>query len=262
MRIRGNVAPQDSIKLGALGVGGVLALWWLVTSGGAAEARWVSPLILPTPFEVLEAFPVLHYEQGLLRSVVTSLVRVTLGFLAAIAIGVPLGVSMAVFTEVRKVFEPLVAIAGYTPIPALLPLSIAWWGLDEGQKVGFLTVAILVALVPLVIASIDDVEDVYLQTGYTLGATRLQAVTQVLLPIAAPRIWDGLRAMYGVGWSWIIMAEVANAQSGLGFLIQSSQRRSQTGSVYAVLLVIVVIAVLIDAAFRLLGKLMFPFEED
>ncbi len=261
MRIRSELPTQYSLVLSGAGVASVLLLWLVLTAGGSPESRMMSPLILPSPGEVLTSFPVLHWEKGLTLAVLASLQRVTLGFLLAACLALPLGVSMAIWTPVRRFFEPLVAISTYVPIPALLPLSIAWFGIAEKQKVLFLAIAIFIALLPLVVAALDDVDEIYLQTGYTLGASWQDTVLYIMLPVAMPAIWSALRTMYGVGWSWILLAEVVDAQTGLGFLIQSAQRRSQVDHVFAVLVVIVVLAVLIDAGFRLVGNLLFPYEE-
>lgn len=260
MQIREAVGSRESLALGLAGLGGVLALWLMMTAG-AVERRFVSPLILPSPLEVLGAFPILHFERGLNLSVMVSLKRVTLGFLLAVATALPLGVAMATQGWLRSVLQPLTTALGYVPVPALIPLTISWFGIDETQKIVFLAISIFIALLPLVIAAIDDVDEVFLQTGYTLGANRWHTVRYVLLPIAAPSIWQGFRTLYGLGWSLIILAEVVGAESGVGFLIQSAQRRSHMDQVYALLLVIVTVAIVIDLGFRLAGRFLFPHEE-
>ena len=72
-------------------------------------------------------------------------------------------------------------------------------------------------------------------------------------------IWQHLRGVYGVGWGWIILAEVVNAQQGLGYLIFISDRRSHTASIFAIIIVIVVIAVACDQLWKLGGQLLFPY---
>lgn len=261
MQIRGELDSGTRLALGVSGVGAVLLLWVLLTLGENPIDRVMTPLILPSPGEVLAAFKPLHFDQGLNRSVLMSLARVTAGFLLAALVALPLGVAMAVDNRVRGFFRPLVSVSAYVPIPALVPLSIAWFGIGEEQKVLFLAFAIFIGLLPMVVAALDQVDDIFLKTGFTLGAGAYETVAFIMLPVAAPGLWDALRTMYGVGWSWIILAEVVDAQSGLGFLIQSSQRRSHMDQVYAVLLVIVGIAVLIDAGFRFAGRVLFPYEE-
>ena len=130
---------------------GVLLLWWLVTRGETVEDRMLAPLILPSPSEVLQAFPRLHFEQGLVRSILTSFMRVTVGFVLAALVAVPLGVYMASFPSVSAFFRPLALASAYVPIVVFIPLTLAWWGTSEAQKIGFLFIACFVALLPLVI---------------------------------------------------------------------------------------------------------------
>src|SRR5688572_2647807 len=79
-------------SLGVLGVLMVIAVWWALTYGDPPESRAVSPVLLPSPMEVLKSVPVLFTERGLLESIVATLKRVLSGFGLAILVGVPLGI--------------------------------------------------------------------------------------------------------------------------------------------------------------------------
>src|SRR3954467_4282676 len=233
--------------------------WWLLTRGATIEDRVLPPLILPSPKEVLEAFPRLHFDQGLVRSAITSFVRVTEGFTLAAIVALPLGVYMATFPPIAAFFRPLALVGAYVPIVVFVPLTLAWFGLNETQKVGFLFIGCFVALLPMVITSISKVPAAYLDVAVTKGATQWQLVRHVLFPVAQADIWDNLRAVYGVGWGWIILAEVVNAERGLGYLISISERRGHTAAIFAVILVIVLIAVACDQLWRLGAKILFPY---
>lgn len=240
-------------------VGLLVAAWWSLTRG-APEARLVQPLILPSPAEVLHAFAPLHLEQGLVRSAFSSWLRVTAGFALATIVAVPLGVFMGTFPPVAAFFRPLSLAGAYVPIVVFIPLSLTWFGTGEAQKIGFLFIGCFVALLPLVIKDIADVPREFLDVAVTKGATQWQLVRRVLFPVAQANIWDHLRGVYGVGWGWIIMAEVVvRPQYGLGGLIEVSERRSQTEAIYAVIIVIVLIALACDRLWRLGGELLFPY---
>ncbi|MBI4866343.1 MAG: ABC transporter permease [Candidatus Wallbacteria bacterium] len=257
--IRQGLPKATSAALGAASVALALLLWLSVTWSADVEQRWVSPLVLPSPGDVVHSFGPLHWTQGLTRGVVYSLARVTAGFLLAAAVAIPLGVAMGAFTQVRAFVGPLSVIGGYVPIAALVPLTISWFGLGESQKVAFLFIASFFMLLPMVVKSIADVDEVYLQTGYTLGASRWQTIRHVLVPVAAGDIYDHLRTLYGVGWGYIILAELVAAEHGLGHIIQVSQRRGRIEEVFAILLVILAIAIAIDQLFRAVGELLFPY---
>jgi ABC-type nitrate/sulfonate/bicarbonate transport system permease component len=99
----------------------------------------------------------------------------------------------------------------------------------------------------------------YLDVAVTKGASQWQLVSQVLFPVARADIWEHLRGVYGVGWGWIILAEVVNGEQGLGYLISVSERRGHTAAIFAVIVVIVAIAIACDQAWRLGGRLLFPY---
>jgi NitT/TauT family transport system permease protein len=259
LNVRGKFPYSRALGLTGLFVGLVLLVWWALTRGDASH-RVVQPLILPSPMEVLNSFWPLHTDQGLVRSAVASWWRVTVGFTLAAIVAVPLGVYMATFAPVAAFFRPLALAGAYVPIVVFIPLSLTWFGTGEAQKIGFLFIGCFVALLPLVIKEIADVPDAFLDVAVTKGASRWQLVRHVLFPVAQGSIWDHLRGVYGVGWGWIIMAEVfVRPDYGLGALIGNSERRSHTDAIFAVIIVIVLIAVACDQLWRLGGELLFPY---
>ncbi len=260
LRVRTEL-PQARALMLTLGFVALLLMAWLfVTRGDEIEDRILAPLILPSPAEVILAFPKLHFEQELVRSVLRSFQRVTVGFALAAIVAVPLGVYMASFPPIAAFFRPLALIGSYVPIVVFVPLTLAWFGLNETQKVGFLFIGCFVALLPMVIKSISDVPRAFLDVAVTKGATQWQLVRHILFPVAQADIWDHLRGVYGVGWGWIILAEIVNAQQGLGYLISLSERRGHTASMYAVIIVIITIAVACDQLWRLGGHFLFPYK--
>jgi len=261
LHVRGELDYSRAIGLTALFVGVTLVVWWFLTRGQIGE-RIVQPLILPSPMEVLQSFVPLHVEQGLVRSAITSWMRVTTGFVLATIVALPLGVYMATFSPVAAFFRALALTGAYVPIVVFIPLSLTWFGTGETQKIGSLFIGCFVALLPLVIKDIADVPSAFLDVAVTKGASQWQLVRHVLFPVAQANIWDHLRGVYGVGWGWIIMAEVyVRPQYGLGALIGVSERRSQTASIFAVIIVIVLIAVACDQLWRLGGELLFPYRK-
>ncbi len=260
LRVRQPLARIRELLLTFGFVALVLGAWWFVTRGAQVEDRMLAPLILPQPMEVLNAFPKLHFEQALVRSALRSFERVSIGFFLAAIVAVPLGVYMASFAPVAAFFRPLALIGGYVPIVVFIPLTLAWFGLNETQKIGFLFIGCFVALLPMVIRSISEVPRAYLDVAVTKGATQWQLVRHVLFGVAMADIWENLRTVYGVGWGWIILAEVVNAEAGLGYLISISERRGHTAAIFAIIIVIVLIAIACDQLWRLGARLLFPYK--
>jgi ABC-type nitrate/sulfonate/bicarbonate transport system permease component len=261
LRIREEVPAWLAWILGILPIAALLLLWMAVTNG-AAEERVISPTILPSPAEVVASFPELWFDRALTRNLAVSFTRVVEGFALAVAVSFPLGVLMGSFTKVKATFTPLTVFGAYLPIPTLVPLTLSLFGTGELQKVMFLALAFGIYLVPLIVAAVDGVDDTYLKTAYTLGASRTQAVSRVLLPIAWPEIFRALRLGFGVGWSYILLAEMVDVGRGLGGIIITSQRRGPREHIYLVLLVIVAVAFLTDKVWAAAGRWLFPYLED
>jgi NitT/TauT family transport system permease protein len=209
---------------------------------------------------VLRAFPVLHFEEALVRSAGFSLFRVGMGFLLAAVVAIPLGLLMGTFPPVKAFFAPILDPLRFLPISALVPLTIVWFGIEETQKIAFLFMGTVVYLLPLVVEAVEEVDDVYLQTATTLGATRWQLVKDVLVPGSLPAIGEALRVMNGIGWTYVILAEVINARYGLGALITVAGKRSHVDQIFALVLVILVIGVVTDQILRVVNKQFFQWK--
>lgn len=261
--IRGQVPRGAALLLGLIPIAILLVLWWGLTRG-IPEERALGPTILPSPTEVIASLSDLIHtpdpdDRNLFDHIGISLRRVGLGFLLALAIVLPLGILMGALGSMRALFTNVVTASGYIPIATLVPLTMSWFGLDEAQKVVFLAMAFCIFLLPMVAKAIDNVPDVYLRTAYTLGANRFQIITRVLVPVALPDIWHAMRLAFGVGWSYLVLAEVVVKTGGLGDLIDTARRRAMSGRVYLVIIIITIIAWLADLLWERLAAVLFPY---
>jgi NitT/TauT family transport system permease protein len=251
----------------------VLLVIWVLATRGKPEQRMIHPIALPSPGEIIEKAPSLwrrpppaafagasdkrgrlFYHAGL------SILRVVEGFVLALLVVMPLGIAMASFGPPRAALSPLMTAGGYIPISTLVPLTMAWFGTGEEQKVFFLALAFAIYLWPMVIRAVDNVPGVYLRTAYTLGASKWQVIWKVMLPVALPDLWHAMRLAFGVGWTYIVLAEVIVKEGGLGDLISTAERRGNTEHVYVVILLITVIAFLADFMWARLGRCLFPYK--
>jgi NitT/TauT family transport system permease protein len=260
--IREELPAWQRWLLGSIPILVLLGIWWLLTYGETVESRALSPTILPSPAEVAASLPSLWFERALTRNVAISLGRVVSGFAVGVALAFPLGLMMGSFTKIKSTFQPISVLGAYLPIPALVPLTLSLLGTGEKQKIGFLALAFVIYLLPLVVAAVDQVDDVYLKTAYTLGATKWQAVTKVLLAVSWHDIYQALRLGFGIGWSYILLAEMVDIGKGVGGIIIVSQRRGPREHIYLVLIVIVLLAFVTDKIWATLGERLFPYRRE
>ena len=255
MRVREAVSERHARGLALAGLLTFLGIW-----AALSYADIVPSVILPSPTEVLQAFPVLHFQEALVRSAAWSLWRVTMGFVLSGLVAIPLGLLMGTFPAVKHFLSPLVDPLRFLPISALVPLFLVWFGIEETMKIMLLFVGTLVYLLPLVVEAVEGVDDVYLQTATTLGASRWQLVRHVLIPGSLPSIGEALRVMNGIGWTYVILAEIVNARYGLGHLITVAGKRSHVDQIFAGVIVILAIGVASDLVIRFLNKQLFAWK--
>ena len=198
--------------LGVLGVVLVILVWAALTYGDVPEQRLVSPVLLPSPLEVVASVPVLFKERALVESIFATLKRVLSGFGLAIVIGVPLGILAGSYRLFDALTGPLSLFARNIPVAVLIPLTILWFGIDETQKTMFIFIATVPFVYSDVVAAIASVPDRYVETAQTLGASSIQIVSKVLVALALPQVYNSLRHLFGLAFGYIMLAELVNAE--------------------------------------------------
>ncbi len=187
--------------------------------------------------------------------------RIFLGFIISAIVGVPLGILIGSFRTVQALFEYPISFARYLPASAFIPLLIVWFGLEDSEKVAVIIIGSFFQLTLLVADISAGVQKELLNIAYTLGASRWQVFTRVLIPASLPGVVDTLRIIIGWAWTYLIVAELVAAQSGIGHVILQAQRFSNTDQIVAGILAIGILGLITDAAFRLLHRLLFPYVE-
>jgi NitT/TauT family transport system permease protein len=255
------LAPPPMMRrvIGVGALGAVVLLWWLATIGTGAENRLVSPVILPSPSEVVRSFPSLLNDRALVQSIAATLKRVLIGFGLAALIGVPLGVFAGAWRVVEAAGAPLALFGRNLPVAALIPLTILWFGIDETQKVMFIFIACVPFVYSDAVAAVANVPDRYVETAQTLGASSAQIVGKVLVALALPEIYNSLRHLFGLAFGYIMLAELINAQHGLGYLLMTSQRRGLSEHIILILVIIGLLAYGIDRLLFFIQRGLFPY---
>jgi NitT/TauT family transport system permease protein len=250
----------ESFLLGVLCVALCLAVWWIVTLG-SPEERYVGPLTLPSPAETFGRLPELFGDEyRIVANTLVTLRRVGLGFLLAIVIGVPLGVVAGCFPRFGAFLSPLVMFGRNIPLAAVLPL-LGFGFSGEQRKVMFIFIATVAFIVADTARAITDVATRYVDTAYTLGATRWQTIIKVLVPLAMPTVFGSFRVLFGLAFGYIMLAEsirYGDDIGGLGFQINTFQRRGLRENIYLIILLIPLVALAVDLVLYWIQRQLFP----
>lgn len=251
--LRGRLDKKSSTIIAIAGFMGLLLLWqsmsWL---------KFVPESLLPSPLSVLSSFKSLHFEDELVRNSLYSIKLNMWGYLEALLIAIPLGFVMGLFPIIRVSTDQYIKALRFIPLAAATGLFIAWFGIGDNMKVQFLAASIIVYLLPVVIQRVDDVENVYVQTAYTLGANKFQTITSVFFPAVLSKVLDDARILVAISWTYITIAEALNMTGGIGALAVQCARKSRIDKVFAVLLLIAVIGYVQDILFKKLDRVLFP----
>ena len=250
------VAPGTRTVLGIAFFVLFFAVWAAVTFGGL-----VPKTFLADPLMMLASGWRLLVEQNFLFDIGMTVWRVVGGFAIAAAIAVPLGVLMGAYKPIEAFFEPFISFARYLPASAFIPLLILWAGIGEAQKLAVIFIGSFFSLVLMISVTVGNTRRDLVEAAYTLGSSDTRLIRRVLIPGAAPEIAEQLRMVLGWAWTYVIVAELIGASSGIGHMITDSQALLATDQIIFGIIVIGLIGLVSDFAFKWLNRRLFPWAQ-
>ncbi len=248
------VAPGARVALGVAFFVLFVALWAFATLGG-----YVSKTFLADPLTMVKSGWTLLAEMGFMHDIGMTVWRVVGGFVIAAAIALPLGVAMGAYKPIEAFFEPFVSFARYLPASAFIPLLILWAGIGEAQKLAVIFIGSFFQLVLMIAVAVGNTRRELVEAAYTLGCGDTSIVRRVLIPGAAPEIAEILRMVLGWAWTYVIVAELIGSSSGIGHMITDSQALLATDQIIFGIIVIGLIGLVSDFAFKAINRGLFPW---
>jgi NitT/TauT family transport system permease protein len=256
LEVRRDIPTWAFRTLAVVGFLAVFAAWtWL------SHHEIVNPVFLPTPEAVWRAALACLSDASLWGDIKASFLRVTAGFVLAAAIGIPVGIAIGAFRVCEGLLQPLAEFVRYIPVPALIPICMVLFGVDELSKVTLIWVGTFFQLVLMVADETRRVPQELLQVSYTLGAGRWQVIRRVMWRAAMPGIFDALRLCNGWAWSYLVIAELVAANEGLGFRILKFSRFLQTPRIWVYLILLGLIGLTLDLLFRVVNRRLFHWAD-
>ncbi|MDM0053090.1 ABC transporter permease [Variovorax sp. J22R115] len=259
-RRRRALAPLEPVSARArwlLGLGFFVlfvVIWAFFTLGG-----FVSPTFLASPITMVKEGVLLFTQYNFIHDIGMTVWRVFGGFVLATVIAVPLGIAMGTWKSVEAFFEPFVSFCRYLPASAFIPLLILWAGIGEAQKLLVIFIGSVFQITLMVAVTVGSARRDLVEAAYTLGANSRGIVMRVLIPGAAPGIAETLRLVLGWAWTYVIVAELIGSSSGIGHMITDSQALLNTGQIIFGIIVIGVIGLISDFAFKAFNRRLFAW---
>lgn len=247
------VAP---LLLGLLPFTVVLGAWIYLTAGGHVKEAFLPSI--PNVFKSLvKQFAANNY----IADVGVSVYRVMVAFVISAVLAIPIGLFTGYSRRFAQLVEPFVGFARYLPIPAFVPLCILWFGLGHESKIAIIFLGTFFQLVLMISDVAREVPKAYFEAALTLGGKQWQLIRSVLLPASLPGVVNACRTAVGWAWTYLVVAEIAGATTGLGFRIMEAQRFVQSSKIFAGILAIGSLGLITDLLFQLLYKYMFTWHE-
>ena len=227
-----------------------------------------NPIYLPAPHEVVVAFytafttePKRRSEKWLHESLWDSVQVIFWGFFLSSLVGVPLGVLAGTYDFFSRLFEPFIEFFRYLPAPAFGALAVAILGIHEAPKIAIIFIGTFFQQVLVISNTTRKLDPSLLEAAQTLGATNKSLLLKVVVPGILPDLYRDMRILLGWAWTYLIVAELIGASSGITWFITQQARYKNFDNVFAAIMMIGIIGLTTDLILGALNKRLFPWQK-
>ena len=237
----------------------ILLLWLIVSEFGLIDQN-----LVPTPQAVFAAF-IEIMENGyknftLLEHLGESMKRLGIAFVLSCVTAVPLGIASGYNSRIRAIFEPIIEF--YRPLPPLAyyTLLVLWMGIENESKISLLYLACFAPAYISCVSAVIKIREDYINSAFTVGASRLQVIVHVIFPACLPDIFTGLRTSLGVAYTTLVSAEMVAANSGIGWMVLDASRYLRSDIIFLGIIVMGITGILLDRGIQLIERRVVPWK--
>jgi len=208
----------------------------------AGRLKWIDPFLTSTPSKMYKAFIQIYVEGTLLSHIFITCFETIIGFVLGTILGTFIAVLLWWSEFVSKVLDPYLIVLNALPKVALAPIIIFWVG--NGIK-AIIVIALLISIVVTIISVLNGFKEVdvdKIKLLKTFGASKLQILTNLIIPASIPTLISALKINVGLSWVGVIMGEFLVAKNGLGFLIIFGGQISQLDMVMMSIVILSILA--------------------
>ncbi|WP_261302020.1 ABC transporter permease [Paenibacillus andongensis] len=211
---------------------------WEVFSQLNERFAWFNPIFLPPPSLIVSDAWLLAKTGIVLESLVSSSIRIALGFVIGCLFAILFGVLMSKFRTFERWMSPILNLVSPIPALALLPLFIIWFGIGEFPKVLLIAWTTFVPVLVYTVDGFKSVPSTLIRSALSLGASERQIFTRVMIPSAIPNFIVGARVSLGLSFSALIVSEMMGAKSGLGYIIVDARNYFKISNMFVAIILI------------------------
>lgn len=221
-----------------LAISGAVVLGFFALWEAVADAGLVNPLFISSPSRIVVAGVALLRSGELSNDLATSGIEFVLGYLLAIAVGIPFGLAIGWYRRLYYLCNPFIDVLNAVPRVTLLPIVIIWFGIGLWSKI---VVVFLGAVIPILINTYSGVktnEQRFLSVARSFGASEFTIFRTIVLPGTMPYIFTGLKYASGRALLGVIVAELYAATAGIGNFMAVAGNSLQTDKVFVGILIV------------------------
>lgn len=201
---------------------------------------------LPAPTTILGTLKTMAQDGTLWGHIGITTYRVFVGFVLGTIAAVILGSLVGFYKKAENVFDPMIQAFRSIPSLAWVPLFILWMGIGEPSKVTMIAVGVFFPVYLNIVSGISGVDRKLIEVGKMYGLNTFQLVRRVILPASLPSLLVGLRSGLGLGWMFVVAAELMGASQGLGYLLVLGQNTLSPETIIASIILFAIIGKLSD----------------
>lgn len=235
---------------------------WEVFSRINIYKGWFNPVFLPSPTLIIETGYVYIQKGILFKHIGISLYRMLSGFMIGTAIAVIAGALIANFKWIENITMPIINMFGPIPVLAFLPMFLIWFGIGENSKITLIAYTTFISMLPYVTDGIKNTDPLLIRSAASLGASKLQVFTKVILNSAMPNIFTGMKACLGLGFSSLVVAEMMGASSGLGYIIVDAKNWFKMADMFLAAILIGILYTLFYGVLTIIESFLFKWKRD
>lgn len=235
----------------------LLALWIFVTGTGR-----LSSYQLPSPLAVIETIQGLALDGTLWGHLGITVYRVLVGSLIGTVLAVLLGSIVGFYNKAERIFDPMIQAFKSIPSLAWVPLFILWMGIGEPSKISLIAVGVFFPVYLNVVSGILNVDRKLIEVGKVAGFSHFELVRRIIFPASLPSFFTGVRSGLGLGWMFVVAAELMGASQGLGYLLVIGQNSSSPDLIIGSIILFAFVGKLSDWLIKLVENRMLKWRDN